>query len=299
MKPQQNPGTGCISLILLLAIAGVLIAGCMDSPSVGQNGQVSVPPTITPISGKTKGPLTTVPASPTQDRSGPFIAIDPVGEKKIGDILVISGTTSLPVKTPVYLSWAVGNSGEKKVISDRPILPGANGTNRFRFVFDTTGFKPGIYNTTIATGKNGISGSIQFSLTGTYLGTDTPVYYSGVNAGSSGIPAITLQPIGDHAQGDIIQITGTTTLREGTLLIYEIYPDYFESALKRSASSAATPSGMSGDTLVIKGTGNTNTWSRAIDTEGYEKTQYIVNVSTMNENGQKSGIFVSAHFTLQ
>ncbi|WP_292367708.1 hypothetical protein [Methanoregula sp. UBA64] len=297
MKPQQNPGIGCISLILLLAIAGVLIAGCTDSSSPGQNGQVSVPPTVTPISGKTKGPLTTVPASPTQDRSGPFIAINPVGEKKIGDVLVISGTTSLPEKTPVYLSWTV-NSGGKKSISNKPVLPGVNGTGHFRFVFDTTGFKPGIYTTTVTTGKNGISGSVQFSLTGTYLGTDTPVYYSGATAGSSGAPAITLRPIGDHAQGDVIQITGTTTLREGTLIIYEIYPDYFENAVKRSASSAATPSGISGDTLVIKGTGNTNTWSCAIDTEGYEKTQYIVNVSTMNENGQKSGIFGSAHFTL-
>lgn len=184
-------------------------------------------------------------------------------------------------------------------MSNRPVIPGTNGLNRFRFVFDTTGFKPGVYNMTVATGKNGVSGSVKFSLAGTYLGTDNPIYYSGATAGSSGVPVISIQPVGDHVQGDIIQISGTTTLREGTVLLYEVYPDYFENAPKRPASSAATPSGIDGDTLVIKGTGTTNMWSCAIDTEGYEKTQYIVNVSTMNENGQKSGIFGSAPFTIR
>lgn len=313
MKPQQNPGIVYINLILLLAIAGVLIAGCMDSTSIGQKttsstgspqgGQVSVTPSIVPISGMTTKQPTTGQAEPVRDKSAPFITIDPVGDKKIGDILIISGTTSLPEKTHVYLSWTEGNSGWEKIISDRPILHGANETNRFRFVFDTTGFKPGIYNTTVATGKNGVSGSVQFSLAGTYLGTDTPVHYSGESksAGSSGAPSITVQPPGDRQQGDIFLISGTTTLQAGTLLFFRVYPAYFEHKTKKPASSSngTLIDNIGGDTIVIGGTGGTNRWSFAIDGGYFETMDYIVNVSTVNEDFTRQEVFGKSQFALR
>ena len=313
MKPQQNPGIGYITLILLLAIASVLIAGCMDPASGGQkttsstnspqSGQAPVTAAVTPMSGKTIEPLTTDQTSAVQDRSVPFITIDPVGEKKIGDLLVISGTTSLPVKTPVYLSWYVGNSGEKKTLSDRPILPGTDGTNRFRFVFDTTGFKPGVYTTTVASGKNSVSGSLQFSLTGTYLGTDTPTYYSGASksTGSSGAPTITVKPSGDRQQGDIVLISGTTSLPAGTLLFYRVYPAYFEDRTKKMSSSSdgMLTDNVGGDTIVIGGTGGINRWSFALDGGYFETMDYIVNVSTVNEDFTKQEIFGKSQFTLR
>jgi len=310
MKPQQNPGTGYIGLILLLAIAGVLIAGCMDSTSVGQkttsatgsqqNGKASVTPSIAPISGTTTKQLTASQTVPVQDRLAPFITIDPVGDKKIGDILVISGTTSLPEKTQVYLSWSVNSDGEKS-ISQRPILPGVNGTGHFRFVFDTTGFKPGIYTTTVATGKNGISGSVQFSLTGTYLGTDTPIYYSGASVGSSGAPSITVQPPGDRQQGDIFLISGTTTLPAGTLLLCRVYPAYFEDKTKKptSSSDGTLTDNIGGDTIVTGGTGGTNRWSFAIDGEYFETMDYIVNVSTVSEDFTRQDIFGKSQFAIR
>jgi len=312
MKPQQNPGIGYISLILLLAIASVLIAGCMDSASGGQkttsstgspqSGQAPVTAAVTPISGKTHEPLTNDQTSAAQDRSVPFITIDPVGEKKIGDLLVISGTTSLPEKTHVYLRWTV-NSGGEKSISDRPILPGLNGTNHFRFVFDTTGFKPGIYNTTVATGKNGVSGSVQFSLTGTYLGTDNLLYYSGTSKSMapSGRPIITVKSVGDHVHGDIIFVSGTTSLPAGTLLFYRVYPAYFEDKTKKPSSSSdgMLTDNVGGDTIVIGGTGGINRWSFAIDGGYFETMDYIVNVSTVNEDFTKQEIFGKSQFTLR
>lgn len=313
MTQQLKYGRLFASLVLVIAIAALFVAGCTDSSSpgqktapstgIGQNGQASVPPTDTPIHGKTNDLLTTVPASAAQDRSGTFIAIDPVGDKKIGDLLVISGTTSLPVKTPVYLSWRVGNPGEEKILSNRPVLSGTNGTNRFRFVFDTTGFKPGTYTTTVATGKNSVSGSIQFSLTGAYLGTDTPTYYSGASKSpaSSALPAITVQPPQDHKQGDIFRISGTTSLPAGTLLFYRVYPAYFEDKTKKPASSSdgTLTDNVGGDTIVIGGTGGTNRWSFAIDGGYIETMDYLVNVSTISEDFTRQDIFGKSQFAIR
>ena len=120
-----------------------------------------------------------------------------------------------------------------------------------------------------------------------------------MSSGSAGTPSITVQPPGDRQQGDVFLIAGTTSLAQGTILLYQVYPVYFEDKTKRSPSSSPVPLGIAGDTIVIKGTGNSNRWSCALDTEGYEKTSYIVNVSTVNENYALREIFGSAQFTLR
>jgi hypothetical protein len=310
MKPHLEPGPGLLCIVIVVTIAAVAIAGCLGTTPDTQDTAPAVPDRqvgnnaagTAVMTATTKAPAVPVtsPSLPAKDPSARFITIDPIGTKNLGDLLVISGTTNLPEKTAIYISRAYGNAGEAVTWANSRVRSGTDGTNHWRFVFDTSGFRPGSYTLTVATGKKGVSGAGQFTLTGTFLGTDNPVYYSGsTGARSAGTPIITVQPPGDRQQGDVFLITGTTTLDEGTILLYQVYPDYFDDPSKRSPSSAATPSSIAGDTIVIRGTGTTNRWSCALDTEGYEKTAYIVNVSTISEDNTQRKIFGSAPFTLR
>lgn len=312
MNRLPKPGIRIIGFILIVSLAAVLSAGCTDSVSASQkvtsstdSQQTGQPENVSaaPVSVKTPVPFATGRIGTEQDRSAPFISIDPVGDKKIGDILVISGTTSLPEKIYLSLSRTLENSGNGEMMADRPILPGTNGTNRFRFVSDTTVFKPGLYTMTVATGKKEVSGSVQFSLTGTYLGTDNPIYYSGApkGEGSTGTSYITVQPPGDQKRGDIIRVSGTTNLQAGTLLFYRVYPEYYEDRTKKPASLSdeVHMDNLGGDTIVIADTGGTNHWSFAMDTENYETMNYIVNVSTVNKDFTEQGIFGKSYFTIR
>lgn len=310
MKTQQKTGIGFICLAMLI-IATLVIAGCVGSTSGGQ-GQMTATsdkPDENPnagtivATGTTTAPalLKTAQPTPAADSSVPFITIDPIGNKNIGDLLVISGTTNLPEKTWIYLSRTFGSSGDVVTMANKQVLPGTNGINRWRFAFDSSGFRPGSYTLTVATREKDVAESAQFSLQGMFLGTDSPVYYSGTSGtpGSVGTPSITVQPVGDRQQGDVFLISGTTSLAEGTLLLCQIYPAYFEDATKRLATSSGSPTSIAVDTIVVRSTGNANRWACALDTDGYEKTGYVVNVSTISVDGVRKDIFGSVHFTLR
>jgi PBP1b-binding outer membrane lipoprotein LpoB len=304
MKSHQKPDHRLVCIALLIILATFMVAGCMESATEQQvqpaatNEKQNENPAVKAVT----APMTiTAQPSPAPDPSLPFITVDPISDKNIGDLVVISGTTNLPDKTAIYLYRTLENTGEEKMTANKQVLSGTNGINRWRFAFDSSGFRPGSYTVTVATGKKAVSGFAQFTLAGTFLGTDNPTYYSGSSkaSGSAGAPTITVQPVGNRQQGDVFLISGTTSLPQGTLLMYQVYPDYFEDKTKRSASSSPVPSGIAGDSIVIRGDGNTNKWFCALDTEGYEKTTYIVNVSTVNEDYTIREIFGRTQFTLR
>jgi hypothetical protein len=311
MNKHDRLGPVLICLAIVVAIAAMLAAGCTEtSPqdpaaSTGDTIGGGQPQASLADAGGTPAPAlhTTVPAgSQASQNTGP-LAIDPISDLETGNLLVVSGTTSLPEKTPVYLSWKYGTSGEEKVLANRPVLPGTDGINRFRFVFDTSGFLPGSYTMTVANGKKDVSASAQFSLAGTYRGTDTTLYYPGtaVVPASSGTPQITVMSPGDRQQGDIFLVSGTTNLPAGTLLFYRVYPAYFDDKTKTPAASSdgSLMDNTGGDTIVLKGTGADNRWSFAMDTGGFKKMEYIVNVSSVSEDFTKREVFGSAGFSIR
>jgi hypothetical protein len=110
-----------------------------------------------------------------------------------------------------------------------------------------------------------------------------------------------VQPPGDRQQGDVFLISGTTSLDPGTLLFCRVYPAYFEDKTKTPAASSggSTMDNLGSDTIVIRATGDANRWSFAMDTESYQKIEYIVNVSTVNKDFTLQEIFGSTHFTLR
>lgn len=303
MKSHQKPGLGLVCLALLITIAILMVAGCTESTPEHQEQLTTLNDKQSDKHAATTTVMirtTTAQPASAPDPSAPFINVDPIGDKNIGDLVVISGTTNLPEKTAISLFRTFGNTGEEKMTANKQVLSGTNGINRWRFAFDSSGFRPGSYTMTVATGKKAVSGSAQFSLAGTFLGTDSPIYYSGSlkASGYGGTPTITVQPVGNRQQGDVFLISGTTSLPQGTILLYQVYPDYFEDQSKRSPSSSPVPPGIAGDSIVIRGDGNTNKWFCALDTEGYEKTTYIVNVSTVNEDYTIREIFGRTRFTL-
>jgi len=286
-----------LALILLVA---ALVAGCTDAPP-GTTDPAGTPhgaPQESPAAAGVSVHATTVQQTPAPDTSAPYLTFDPIGKKKIGDMLVFSGTTNLPEKTAVYLYRAFGSTGEQKLVSNREVFAGPDGINRWRFVSDSSAFDPGTYSMTVSTGKKDVKGTAQFTLSGTSLRPGSVIYYSGTTKSASGTPAITVNPVAAHKQGDTFLITGTSSLEAGTLLLCDIHPVYFDDPSKRPATAYNGPSGSATDTLVIRGTGGLNRWSFALDTRAFEKTDYVVNVSTVNEDFTIREIFGSTRFTL-
>ncbi len=288
------------SLACILLLAALVASGCTDAPSgtVDQAGTAGGTPQESPAAAGVSVHATTVQHIPAPDASIPYLTFDPIGQKSIGDLLVFSGTTNLTEKTAVYLYRASGSTGEQKLVSNREVFAGSDGVNRWRFVSDSSAFDPGTYSMTVTTGKKDVKGSAQFTLAGTSLRPESVIYYSGTKKSSSGTPAITVNPITDHKQGDVFLITGTSSLEEGTLLLCDIHPVYFDAPSKKPATAYNGPSGSATDTIVIRGTGGLNRWSFALDTNAFEKTDYVVNVSTISEDFTVREILGSTRFTL-
>jgi len=105
MKNHQKSGIGLICLALLIVIATIVIAGCMESPQ-GQQGENSAAVTTVTIRTTTApAPLKTVQPTPAPGLSTKGIIIDPIGDKKTGEKFLITATTSLPVGTNLF--WQI------------------------------------------------------------------------------------------------------------------------------------------------------------------------------------------------
>lgn len=111
MKPRKNPGHRLAFLAVLIIAAAIAVTGCLESgsgrmasvhgtqaenPAAAQN--VTAGATTGPAPGTVQPPGVTVP-------SAMVIQFDPVRGKKIGDPLVITGTTRLPEGTDLF--WQI------------------------------------------------------------------------------------------------------------------------------------------------------------------------------------------------
>ncbi len=313
MKTQQRSGLGLICLTLLIVVATLVSAGCLESTPDQQsrttpaNNQQSEKPAAATI--VTTMTTTAQPAS-APDPSTPFITVDPIDDKNTGDLVIISGTTNLPSGTSIYLKDVDESTGDLTMRANRIACPDTRGVNRWRFVFDSTAWmRPGRYRYLVSTQKGNVNCSVQFNLNGTFPGPENILYYqsgskSATIRGTGSYPYITVDPIGDRKKGDIFRITGSTNLVEGTLLQCTVWPEYFEDRSKRPAiiskddcdgqfNIAGSP------TAVVKGNGDTNRWSCPVDMTIFpEKTGMIVHVSATDEYFTVREIYGNATFNL-
>ena len=199
MKTQQKSGPGLVCLVILIAIAVVAIAGCVDSTH-NQQGLVTAtgtPQGETPVVTSTVTIMTTpVPipqvtpeptptpqktlARPTTGSSDGVIQVDPIGVIYSGEDYVITGTTSLPVGTDLILQMRP-DDGTTPTGYDKEAGGSDEGTAQIRagngtvnrIVFEgsiTPGGQNGVYQGKwVAVVGNGIGNGHDFEM-GTHIG---------------------------------------------------------------------------------------------------------------------------------
>lgn len=154
MKNHQKSGLGLICLAILIVVATLVIAGCMESTQ-GQQGENSAAVTTVTIRTTTApAPLKTVQPTPAPGLSTAGIAIDPIGDRKTGDKFVITATTSLPAGTNIF--WQVlpdtgtpptGLDGTSKmsIAGNSQVTKGDGTSNRISQAVDPGSLVPGKY----------------------------------------------------------------------------------------------------------------------------------------------------------
>lgn len=110
MKTCKVPDPGLISLAALGILAAILIAGCLNSAGDLQSQTTNSGTTRTDTSASATATAadfakTTATAVSTETPSVTIVTLDPVGERKAGDLITITGTTRLPAGT--NLIWQI------------------------------------------------------------------------------------------------------------------------------------------------------------------------------------------------
>jgi hypothetical protein len=258
------------SLLAVGIIAAVICVGLVTGFSITKPF-ISVDPVSDKNVGDQSGITGNVPADSTQ-----YINIDPVADKTTGDLLIVTGSTNLPAGTTLMVQ--TGNSN-----GDAKVRAGTVGVNRFSSPFDTFTMEPGT-KTIMVTNmigdieegdyrKGDVNTTASFTLKGSYLTTDTPV-----KATITKDDFIRVNAIGDRSLGDQFLITGTTSLPAGTEVLWQVTPASFTTDPDQQTG---TFTGAMANSQISKGTGDTNRVSFAMDTYVLLPGQYNVSVSTI------------------
>lgn len=173
LKMKQKAGILSVNLILLIAIAMILVAGCTNSTSVSQGETTSTANSQSgPTDTGTAATSITVPTSlktmlftPTQAHvsSENRIAFDSISDKKSGDRFTITGTTSLPKDTALF--WeiipdpgipptGVNLNAQIGIMANNYVKNGDATSNQVSLEVDTNELKSGTYVVIVASLKS-------------------------------------------------------------------------------------------------------------------------------------------------
>jgi hypothetical protein len=226
--------------------------------------------------------------------AGPFISIDPIGDKNAGEAFTVTGVTDLPAGTEIlaqvypasYEDRTGTGSGEfSGAAGTVAVEKGIGGSNTWSFPLDTSTLSPVEYrvNVSVFAGKSG-TGSVEtrspFDQTTFRVlpGSKNPVL-----PGSSGMAVaggILIDPIGNTEQGKLLEITGKTNFSAGTPLLVKVIPASFdnETILRdyRNPENAAV-------IRVVEGDGTNNKFSVGLDTRFLRASDHIILVSDMKD----------------
>jgi hypothetical protein len=181
----------------------------------------------------------------------PFIMIVPVGDHAVGQVITISGTTSYPVNTTLWISLG------PKIFTNYPpnyfdgqslVTPGV-GSNLWQVTINTSTFVIDEYSVRVEpVNSTPLFSSATFNMTGKNVGIqETPA-----------TPVIVIDPPGNHTPAEEFFINGTTNLAvsNGSLLLQigtaEFNPGGFGSSFYESNVS------------IRPGEHGVNTWSAEV-----------------------------------
>jgi hypothetical protein len=225
----------------------------------------------------------------------PFISVDPVSDKNVGNQFTINGKTSLPAGTEiiaevypaVYEDQTGTGSGEfTGATATVTIVKGTDGANTWSWPLDTATFKPMEYLVSVSSvkgdlskgeyTKGDISGSTKFTLHQGSATADERQY-------------IIVDPVADKTTGDLLIVTGSTNLPAGTILMIQ---------------TGSYGVGFGSDTMVREGTGGINRYSMPVDTSLLKPGTQTITVNNMlgdlAKGDYRSGtVKGAANFTLK
>ncbi|MCK9593550.1 MAG: hypothetical protein M0Q91_16225 [Methanoregula sp.] len=145
----------------------------------------------------------------------PGIQIDPVGNWYRGDQVTVSGTTSDPARNAIRVVIVAQDAAQQRTWAGNTIaaLPESGSINTWSFVFDSTSFNTS--GNVVTACIEGITPSVctsqRFNLQETVLPAATP-------AGCWQ----RIDPVADHAAGEVFVISGRTNCKAGDRITVEI-----------------------------------------------------------------------------
>jgi hypothetical protein len=225
----------------------------------------------------------------------PFISVDPLSDKNVGDQFTITGTTSLPAGTQIlaevypasYEDKTGTGSGEfTGATGTVTITKGTDGANTWAFPLDTTTFMPMEYLVSVSSVKGDLSKGdyTKGDISGSTKFTVHPASGTAIAAGSTRLSdnaapgGILIDAIRDTPAGDPLVVSGRTNLTVGTDLLVKVLPVLMNNG--RITGDSAHPE-ITTMTKVVAGSGSANRFSVPLDSRILPLADHIVTVSTV------------------
>ncbi len=225
----------------------------------------------------------------------PFISVDPVSNKNIGDRFDVTGTTNLPAGTEllfeVYPASFNPQTTDPGTGTQSGVFTGATGVmkvtggtagfNTWAFDLNTSTFGPMEYfvNVSQVTGDPA-KGDFR---TGPAYGTAIFNVMAPSRPEKPATPlspaAVTFKPIGDRKAGGNFTIAGITSLPAGTNLFWEILPD---PGTPPTGVDLKADTGIMANNQVMQGDARSNRISLDVDMKDFRKGKYVVIVASLS-----------------
>jgi len=243
-------------IIVLILLAGIflIVSGCVSQQNGNSNGSINT---------TQQSPSVT---SPITEKDRYWIRIDPIRDFKTDStfnitgstMLNVSGTTEFPAGTILSLDIIERNNDRDLIRTPIIIRSNNSGPNTFSYVYDMKNNPPGRYQVGIVDSIHINSAVAFFNIT-----TDVPYY-----------KWIRVNPLGEVHRGDIIPISGTTDLPEGSEIQVRsnivahsctmAIPD--KDGRRTYCGGSCRDVGSEQIVKVVPGTGGINTWNSTINT---------------------------------
>ena len=243
-----------------------------------------------------------------------FISVDHVNDLNSGDLLIVSGTTGLPIGSDLMVmvieETGRSDNGSKEFAAtgtgtSAKVVGSPDDTNRWSAPVDTSILRPDAYRVDVIqvswdpdTGNftpGNTSGTARFTIHGDYLGTEGPVAAAG-----TGGAYIRLDPVDTKHIGDQFLVTGATGLPVGTGVLWQVLPV----SLTTDSEQMGSFSGIMANSIVTKGKEGGNRVTLALDTIPLVPGEYNVTVSIVDGDLREGdllpgGVSGSTEFMLQ
>jgi hypothetical protein len=284
MKTKTLMHSSVIAAVIIAAIIGV----SMVSGFPGAKPFISVDP----ISDTNTGSL-------SEEK---YILVDIVGDRTVGDIFTVTGTTNLPAGTNLLVQIEPASFGPEGGVNGEysgaaagvDVIAGTGGTNTWSMEVNSSTLFPVKMqvNASVFTGnaKNGdfsTSGPIgtrEFTLhpaSGTAAGSQSQ--------GSETVRYIRIDPVAETTTGDLLIVSGSTNFPSGTILMVQV---------------GSFGIGLGSDTMVRAGPDGVNRYSMPADTSLLKPGTQTITVTNMKGDPAKGDYSMgevnsTATFTLE